>query len=471
MVKPCAVIVCSLLTSGSVIAALKHPVRTEGGLVSGVPGKHAEVTVFRGIPYAAPPVGPLRWQPPQPPLTWEGVRTANRFGASCVQGIHAEKKPWTHEFLEHGEVSEDCLFLNIWTPAARADEKRAVLVYLHGGANIEGSGAIPLYGGEGLAHMGIIMVTINYRLGVFGFMAHPELSSESPNHVSGNYGILDQIAALRWVHDNIAAFGGDPERVTVAGQSAGAFDIAAIVVSPLAKGLFQGAIFESGGPPDNRIEGRLADSEADGLKFAGIKGAGSLAELRAMSWREIFAPPPRDSGLRFTRAIVDGYAIPASPDEIYQAGNEMDVPMLMGINADENGAKPGAPTGQNEAIRRQQRYLQVEWAASRLAGSKTPAFLYFYNHVLPGPEAAKYGAFHSSEIPYVLNNLAESDRPFTQRDHWIADELSSYWVNFAERGDPNGRGLPHWPSTAEQPRAVMELGDRYGPIPVPGGRR
>jgi para-nitrobenzyl esterase len=454
-----------LLFSAILSAALKGPIRTESGLVSGTPGKHAGVTVFKGIPYAAPPVGPLRWKPPQPALKWDGVRDGSRFGASCVQIINQEKKPWTHEFLPHDTVSEDCLFLNIWTPAVRANEKRAVLVYLHGGGNIEGSGSVALYSGEGLASKGIVMVTINYRLGVFGFLAHPELSAESENHASGNYGLLDEIAALRWVRANIAAFGGDPERVTVAGQSAGGFHIAALLASPLAKGLFQRAILESGGAPDNTMEHVLAAAEEDGLRLAQAKGAHNLAEFRAMPWREVFAPPPMGSGIRFWN-LVDGYVVPASPDQVFADGKENDVPTLAGINADEFGAKPGAPARRNEAIRDRMRVLLLEWAAARAKGSKTPAFLYFFDHVLPGPDAGRFGAFHSAEIPYVLNNLAESDRPFTAADRKVAEMLSSYWVNFAENGDPNGKNLPHWPSASEQPKMVMKLGDRCGPIPA-----
>jgi len=481
------VIAAVAFTCGGVdlAAALSEPVRTEGGLLAGVAGGVAgrapEVTVFRGIPFAAPPLGHLRWAAPQPPLKWTGVRAADRFGANCIQTIVEGKQPWTHEFMAHGDVSEDCLFLNVWTAAARSGEKRPVLVYLHGGANTEGSGSVAVYSGEGLARKGVVMVTINYRLGVFGFFTYKDLT--------GNYALLDQIAALRWVRDNIAAFGGDPARVTVAGQSAGASDIALLLGSPLAKGLFQRAIMESGGAPGTGGARPLAASQADGAKFAEAKGARSVDDLRALPWKDLFAPVAR---IRFG-PVIDGHVVP-------EAGEEMDVPVLAGSNADENGASPRpgmtvarfrdqarqrygdlaaeflaaypaatdeeAGARSNEAARDRQRVLYDEWARGRTA--KAPAFVYFYDHVLPGPDSGRFGAFHTSEVPYVLNSLAESDRPFTAQDRRVAETLSSYWANFAARGDPNSSGLPHWPSTAEAPRMTMEIGDVNRAIPAAG---
>lgn len=496
-----------VLTGERLPAAMDKPVRTESGPVTGTPSTDPSITTFKGIPFAAPPAGDMRWRAPEPPVKWQGVRHADKFGANCIQTIVQEKKPWTHEFMAHGEVSEDCLFLNIWMPAARPDEKHPVLVFLHGGANTEGSGSIDAYNGEGLARKGIVTITINYRLGIFGFFTHPELSKESPNHVSGNYALLDQIAALKWVHTNIAAFGGDPDRVTVAGQSAGASDIALLIVSPLAKGLFHRAIMESGGAPGGGGGRELSSAEADGAKFAEAKGAHSLAELRAIAAKDIVSPAGQRSGppVRFG-PVIDGYVVPASQKDIFTAGKQTagkqnDVPTLTGSNADENGASPNpkitmaqfrmetrrygdladeflkvypvatdeeAGIRANEAARDRQRVALDLWAAARAGGSKTPAFLYFYNHVLPGPDAAQYGAFHTSEVPYVLNSLAASDRPFTAEDHKVAEMLSSYWANFAAGGDPNGKGLPHWPSVKEQPGVVMELGDNTRAIPAAG---
>jgi carboxylesterase type B len=462
-------------------AALTGPVRVESGLLAGVPGREPGVTVFRGIPFAAPPVGGLRWAAPQLPLKWSGVRAADRFGANCIQTIVDGKHPWTHEFMAHGEVSEDCLFLNVWTAAARLGEKRPVLVYLHGGANTEGSGSVAVYSGEGLARKGVVMVTINYRLGVFGFFTYRDLS--------GNYALLDQIAALKWVRDNIAAFGGDPGRVTVAGQSAGASDIALLLGSPMARGLFHRAIMESGGAPGGGGARPLAASQADGAKFAEAKDAHSVEDLRALPWKDLFVPV---AGIRFG-PVIDGHVVP-------ERGEEVDVPVLAGSNADENGASPqpgmtlakfreqarqryGDLAGEflaaypastdeeagarsNEAARDRQRVLYAEWARGRTA--RAPAFVYFYDHVLPGPESGRFGAFHTSEVPYVLSSLAESDRPFTAEDSRVAETLSSYWANFAARGDPNGAGLPHWPSTAEAARMTMEIGDANRAIPAAG---
>ena len=486
--------VCAAALAG----AFKDPVRTESGLVAGAPGAHPSVTVFRGIPFAAPPVGPKRWQAPEPPRKWDGVRVATQFGASCIQTIVQEKKPWTYEFMAHGDVSENCLFLNIWTAAGSAAEKRPVFVYLHGGANTEGSGSIDAYDGEGLARKGVVMITVNYRLGVFGFFTHPELTKESGNHASGNYALLDQIEALKWIRRNIAAFGGDPARITVAGQSAGAFDISCLVASPLAKGLFQRAILESGGVAGGGNTKPLPAAEDDGVKFATAKGAHSLAELRAMKAADIFAAVP--NGPRFG-PVVDGYVLPLSPRDAMAAGKINDVPTIAGANADEGGASPnpkvsaaqfktqaqryGDLTAEflkdypvatdadaclqaNESARDRQRVSLDLWAASRAETSKSNAYVYFYNHVLPGPDSGQYGAFHTSEVPYVLNTLTRSDRPFTADDRKVAETLSSYWANFAANGDPNGKGLPHWPSAKEQPAMVMQLGDDTKAIPAAG---
>jgi len=276
-------------------AAIDQPVKVDGGLVSGAPGKDASISVFKGIPYAAPPVGNLRWRAPQPVVPWQGVRKSDRFGNSCIQNIVAERKPWTYEFMTHTEISEDCLYLNVWTPAKSATGRLPVYLFIHGGGNTEGSGAVPVYDGEGLAKKGIIVVTVNYRLGIFGFYTHPELTAESEVHASGNYALLDLIAALHWVHDNIAQFGGNPNRVTVGGQSAGASDTHSLVASPLAKGLFHGAIAESGssvGRLGLMGANTLAAQEQAGLRYAEAKGAKSLADLRRLSWQELIAPVP-----------------------------------------------------------------------------------------------------------------------------------------------------------------------------------
>jgi para-nitrobenzyl esterase len=235
-----SLLIASLVWTGALAAAISQPVQVEGGAAAGVPGREPSITAFKGIPFAAPPVGNLRWREPQPVISWKGVRKSGEFGSSCVQTIRNELKPWTYEFMTHNQISEDCLYLNVWTPAKSASEKRPVFVYVYGGGFNSGSAAVPLYDGEGLAKKGLVVVTFNYRVGVFGFLALPELTRESLHHASGNYGLLDQVAALRWVQANISRFGGDPARVTVDGQSAGSISVQDLTASPLAKGLFKG---------------------------------------------------------------------------------------------------------------------------------------------------------------------------------------------------------------------------------------
>jgi para-nitrobenzyl esterase len=354
------------------------------------------------------------------------------------------------------------------------------------------------------------MVTINYRLGVLGWLTHPELTKESPHHASGNYGLLDQIAAVQWVQANIAAFGGDPGRVTIAGQSAGAGAVHNLTASPLARGLFQRGIAESGSGVNRPGARTLAEQEQDGSKWAEAKGARSLAELRAMPWKDVVAVVPGTTPNPATGAttqwrfgpVIDGYALPAQVAEIFAEGKQNDVPFITGGNAGEGGAEPHpavtaeafrkeaakryadladeflklypagddveAARAQNESSWDQARTSTYLWAVRRARTAKTPTFIYFWTHALPGPEADKYGAFHTSEVPYVLNTLSRSDRPFTDSDHRIADRLSSYWVNFAATGNPNGKGLPQWFSVAEKPGMTMEVGDDFRPIPVAG---
>jgi para-nitrobenzyl esterase len=485
-------------------AAIRQPVKVEGGLVSGVAADDPSVTVFKGIPYAAPPVGSLRWRAPQAPAAWKGVRKADQFSASCIQNIVPERKPWTYEFMTHGEISEDCLYLNIWTPAKSTVEKLPVFFWMYGGGNVEGSAAVPVYDGESLAKKGLVVVTINYRLGVLGFLTHPELTKETDT--SGNYGVLDQVAALKWVRANIAAFGGDPSRVTIAGQSAGAGDAHILVASPLAKGLFARAIEESGSNIALHVR-TLVEQEKDGVYFAEAKGGHSLAELRALSPKDLMTPvAPAGGGppLRFG-PVVDGHLLPASPNEIFAQGKQNDVPELTGCTKDDLGggvphpdttveafekmanqrygsmssaflklypATSSAQAGQsqNDGARDQLRTSMYLWVLNRAKTAKTKAYTYYWDHTLPGPDADKYGAFHTSEVPYVFNSLAKSNRPFTDADRHIAEMMSSYWANFAATGNPNGKGLPHWPSVSEKPGMTMEVGDTNTPIKVAGDK-
>ena len=492
-----ALIVCN---GAPLCAALKQPVKISGGMVSGVAGRDTSITVFKGLPYAAPPVGDLRWHAPKPVVPWQGVKKADQFGNSCIQTIVKERKPWTYEFMAHNEISEDCLYLNVWTGAKSASEKRPVYMYIHGGGNREGSGGIQVYDGEGLAKKGIVVVTINYRLGVFGFFAHPELTKESGMNSSGNYALLDVVAALHWIHDNIAAFGGDPTKVTIGGQSAGAGMTHNMVASPLAKGLFHGAIAESGssyGPGNMR---KLADAEQMGVKFAEAKGAHSLAELRQMPWQKIFEPV---EGLGFG-PVVDGYVLPASAMEIFAQGKQNDVPTITGGNRHDNNGPVPHPTvtvvqfveqskqrygeladeflklypaanddqahdSYNASLQDNMRTSQYLWAMSRAKTAKTDVFVYYWDHALPGPDADFYGAFHTSEVPYVMDAIDQTvDRKLTAEDHKIADTVSSYWANFIKTGNPNGKGLPRWPSVKEKPATAFEIGDKYQSIPVAG---
>ena len=513
----CAAVALAMVAA-PLAGAVTQPVRVTGGLVSGVPGRDPSIVVFKGIPFAAPPVAARRWQAPGSVVSWQGVRKADAFGASCMQSIVQERKPWTYEFMAHNEISEDCLTLNVWTGASSARERRPVYFYIYGGGFNEGSTAVPVYDGEGLAEKGVVVVTANYRVGVLGVLAHPELSKESGSGVSGNYGLLDQIAALTWIRDNIAAFGGDPNQVTIAGQSAGGMSVHALIASPLAKNLFHRAIVQSGGSWLSRsgmsVGGKaLDDAEAEGVRFAEAKGARSLAELRAMSWEKLTEPAQvapaagggragAAPGIRFS-PIVDGRLLTAPVAQIVAEGKQNDVPILTGANTGELGGISGPQTAvmvdsfvrratqqygamadefltlypaasdeqaaiaQAQSSRDQALVSMFLWAKQRARTAKTKAFTYLWDHAIPGPDAARFGAFHTSEVPYFMNTLYKSDRPFTEADRTIADMMSSYVANFVKTGDPNGRGLPRWDPVGSRPE-VMEVGDRTAPIPLAG---
>ncbi|HYD84657.1 MAG TPA: carboxylesterase family protein, partial [Opitutus sp.] len=310
----------------------------QGRLVGGA-GEDPAITVFKGVPFAAPPVGASRWRPPQPPASWSGVRKADTFGASAMQADQRSYGPWTEEYMFRNEASEDCLTLNVWTPAQNAEERRAVFVWIHGGAYNSGSGEVLLYDGEGLAKKGVVVVTFNYRLNVFGFLAHPELTAESPHRASGNYGLMDQLAALRWVRENIAAFGGDRERITVGGQSAGAGALHHLLASPEARGLFHRAIAQSGPWRRSATSLPLAEAEAQGAAFAATIGAPTLAELRGLTAAELFVRYEAQSA-RF-RPIVDGWIVQEQVTAVHERGGQIDVPLLTGWTADEGSAQKG----------------------------------------------------------------------------------------------------------------------------------
>jgi para-nitrobenzyl esterase len=484
----------------SLSAAAANPqAHVTQGMLEGT--QEGAVAAYLGVPFAAPPVGNLRWRPPAAVAPWTGTRKADAFAASCFQGVAPGGfGPWTAEYVVSGRISEDCLYLNVWTPANAQSEKLPVLFWIHGGGFMGGSGSVPIYDGAALAAQGIVVVDVNYRLGAFGFLAHPELTAESPDHASGNYGLLDVVAALRWVNENIAAFGGDPKSIAIAGQSAGAALVLDLDASPLANGLYARAIAESGAGL-NLPSADLKSAEQAGLGFAGKRGAKSIAALRAMPPEQILGNP-MEFALRFA-PIADGWSLPEAPSALEAAGSVHDTPFLTGLTADEaSGMNPkygamsdrecaddiaktmgpgadrfralylGPAMSCNEGAKQLSRdrglaatYL---WAEQRAAHGRAPLYLYLYDHTEPGPQSAHYGAFHSSEIPYVFRTLDKSpDRPFSADDHAISDKVSRYWLNFIRTGDPNGASLPEWPAF-EPEKKVMELGDTFHARPATG---
>jgi len=471
-----------------------NSVKTEAGLVSGIPGSDGSVKIFKGIPYAAPPLGDLRWKAPMPPAHWEGIRKCAVFPPSAMQAAPKPFMMWSKEFMAPEEpLSEDCLYLNIWTAAIRADEKRPVIVWIHGGGFVGGSGSVPLYDGEEMAKKGVVFITINYRLGIFGFLAHPDLSKESPNKVSGNYGILDQIAALHWVKNNVAAFGGDPNRITIDGQSAGAFSVNALMVSPLAKGLFHRAIAQSGGMfgGDLGIVMKLENAERAGVKIAETLKVSTLEEIRALP-ADLLLKAGGRSGVN-----IDGYVIPPAYATFEKAAQN-DVPLISGWNADDGVAfgspakaqsfivdaekKYGSmspeflklfPAGSDEEAAKSQKLLSMLtfgwqnycWATLQSRTGKNKAYLYYFSRVPPG--MPNYGAFHSAEFGYALKTLKYWDRPFTPYDHRLSEIMSSYWVNFAATGNPNGKDLPEWKVFDPESPQVMEFGEKIEATGLP----
>ncbi len=481
----------------------------EAGAIEGM--DKGGVTAFLGIPFAAPPLGELRWSPPQGASSWSGTRTADHFSPSCMQRDQTGGfGPWTPEYIIPGPVSEDCLYLNVWTPAESAAARLPVLFWIHGGGYNSGSGSVAIYDGEPLARQGIIVITVNYRVGVLGFLAHPELTAESEHHSSGNYGLLDLLAALHWTRENIAELGGDPERVTIAGQSAGAGAVQHLLASPLARGLFQQCIIESG--PGAALYGlsNLQKAEENGIAYMKSKGAQSIAELRGLpavgadlesssagSESGTNTPP-----IRFGPDL-DGWFLPkqwpgSGAPEVDQG---RPIPILAGFTTDEGSSSPNygkttldecekearrrygdladeflelypviddtmAGEIAKEAARDRTRVGTYDWARRRVADGRGPTFIYIWGHAEPGHNAEHYGAFHSSEVPYVFDNLGKADRPYTEEDQRTAKIMSWYWANFVKTGDPNGKGLPEWPATDLQKPEIMELGTTFKSKPV-----
>ena len=501
MTRLIAGIALTLIASLAWAAAPGDPVKIDAGLINGVSGASAGSRVYAGIPFAAPPLGNLRWKPPQPVKPWEGVRDCSAFGPWCPQ-----PKPMLGKEL--GKLSEDCLYLNVWTSAKNYEARLPVMFWIHGGGCTTGSGGSSYYNGEALAKQGVVVVTINYRLGPFGFFAHPLLSQESEHGVSGNYGLLDQIAALQWVQRNIARFGGDPNCVTIFGESAGSASVCRLMVSPLAKGLFHRAIAESGGAEgrDRHLKqdvGRVEAMEKIGQRIATKLGCDKapyvLAELRAKSADELLSASDPAQGLfgKGTKFgwIVDGWVLPDDPGALFAAGKQAPVPFIAGTNADEGTIflqqLPGLHVmGYKLTVRtvfREQapQYLalypvtqddQVRAALSRLttigafvyparadarAQAKIDAktFLYHFTRVPPYVRGRDYGAFHSAEIGYVFGNLVPMGT-FEPLDKGLSRTMSACWVQFAKTGDPNGPGLPQWPAYDAVGDKYLEFGDQ-----------
>lgn len=463
-----------LAVSAEALGAATAPVvKTSSGDVAGVSADRLpDVSVYRGIPFAAPPTGALRWREPQPPARWAGVRAPLPTVPACVQPVPGSRLPWTAEYMHQGAVSEDCLLLNVWTPTRPTGARLPVLVYIYGGGFNEGSISVQIYDGAALAHQGAVIVEASYRVGVLGFLAHPDLTRESPHHASGNYGLLDQVAALRWVKENIAAFGGDPGRVTVFGQSAGATSVYLLTASPLAKGLFQRAIVQSGpgalapvGVSSVKTLTRSRENrEKSGEQFAAAFGAKSIAELRAIEAQRLLSPPAAAQGsppVRFG-PDVDGWFLPTDAATIYAQHQQSDVPMIIGTMADEASASPGyTPTRAAQA--REQSIAGIDQVlAQRAAAGSGVAYAYYFERAIPWPDHPRFGAFHSGELPYVFDNLRLLNRPWTDADRKLASVVSSYWINFAATGDPNGNGgtseashLPKWTPYRPGSRSFM----------------
>ncbi len=480
------------LMLSSVVFAQNTIVQTANGKVEGTQNSDKSVRVFKGIPFAAPPIGDLRWKAPQPAQNWSGVRKCDTFSASPMQSKPVPFMCWTEEFIAQPEpLSEDCLYLNVWTTASSEKAKQPVFVWIYGGGLSSGSSNCAIYDGEEMAKKGVVFVSINYRVGVFGFMAHPELSKESGHNTSGNYGFLDQMEALRWIKKNIAAFGGDPNNVTIAGQSAGSFSVNALVASPLAKGLFHKAIAQSGGLLSNRLSKNLADSEKQGLVLMQKANATSIADLRKKSATEIWSIS-NEKGIDRFGTTFDGYVLPENVLQHFEKGLHNDVPLLTGWvtgdgalmgpanttfdkfkkdaqanyghNSDEF-LKIFAVTNDDEAKAAQTKLGLFQFAAlpSHLwAGfnKKHKSYLYQFSHVPPDkPNFPNYGAFHTSEVPYALHTLWKWNRTWQQTDLDLEKKMSDYWVNFAKTGNPNGAGLPEWKTYDKHSGNIMELGD------------
>ena len=481
------------------------PVKTEGGLVEG--SVQDGIATYKGVPFAAPPVGDLRWHAPMPAASWSGMKKTDHLAPACPQDQSM------NAFIGFPvlPLSEDCLYLNIWSPAKAPGDRLPVMVWIYGGGFTGGATAYPVYDGANLARKGVIVVSIAYRVGPFGFLAHPDLDRESPAHASGTYGLMDQIAGLKWVKANIAAFGGDPGNVTIFGESAGGIAVSMLAASPKAKDLFQRAISESGGSfaPTKQTgkEGgmnvpSLALAEKQGVEFVAKLGAKSIAEARKVSADAIVkAAGP---ALATFWPALDGDVLVDDQYRMYQAGQYNDVPVLIGTNADEgsvffrsatvasftDGIRAGYGDHANDVLAAypsatDQQALQSQrnvfrdtafawhtwsWARLQAQTGKGKVFVYFFTHHPPHPDLPMFkdmGASHGAEIAYVFGNQSGMGPPWSDADKKLSEAIQTYWTNFARTGDPNGASVPAWPGFSESSQKVMQIDSTLAPIPVP----
>ena len=491
--------------------AFTGTVETTHGALHGIASPfNPDITVYRGVPYAAPPVDELRWQPPQPPIPWHQPRIADRFAASCYQQRHVSSFVWRREDFE---VSEDCLYLNVWTPREGAD--LPVMVWFHGGSHTSGQGHSLIFDGTSLASQGVILVTINYRLGPFGFLAHPWLADESPNDSAGNYGLLDKIAALKWVKANAQAFGGNPDNVTIFGQSAGSQSVCTLMTSPLARGLFEKAIGQSAGCAHHSAlnPGSNPDPEgyARGATLVTEVGSNNLAALRHADAEDVLKAALSTGWENGSRITLDGWVVPESPEQVFASGRQATVPLLLGYMADEGielfPKNPGltetalakfassiaadrgsqlvraysTPGATPEAI---QFSITTDWLmafgmrrwAEYQAKLGQPTYFYYVDHVPPAfhiymPEQPDLqlsggrrsgGAYHSGDLALVFGTTDKVGLDWTEDDHQVSRHMVRYWTNFAKTGDPNGEGVPVWPAFDSMNTATQVI----GPVPV-----
>jgi para-nitrobenzyl esterase len=501
-----------LLAAGFCLALAPAPAKVEGGLVQGT--VEDGLTVYRGIPFAAPPVGDLRWRAPQPVLKWDGVKETVKFAPACIQGMMMGPGG------SSPAPSEDCLYLNIWSPAKSPRDRVPVFVWIYGGGFAGGATSIPAFSGEKLARKGVVLVSIAYRVGQMGFFVHPELSAETKNRVSGNYGLLDMIAGLKWIQKNIAAFGGDPHRVTIFGESAGGIAVSMLCASPLAKELFHGAISQSGGsfgpPRPATMPGenmkRLADAERSGEATLKAAGVASIAEARKLPPDKLSVGGGRGQGGRDVGGrgpaglsnwpIIDGWVIPDDQYKLYESKRYNDVPVLIGYNSDEglSFSPPRTPEEYIASVKsrfgpfadkliaayppgtgmvaKTARDLMRDaafgwhtwiWARLQSMTGKSKVFYYYFDqhpdYPADSPQAGR-GSPHGQEVAYVFQNLSPKEQP-TKSDEKISDAMATYWTNFAKFGDPNGAGLPKWPAFSYANPVLMHFAQtpHTGPVP------